>query len=699
MELKKTRTIILDKGNVEEKREEIRSYFHKTYDIDEMLYKTLRADSTFYLRADPLRHPLVFYLGHTATFYINKLILAKALTTRINPQFESMFAIGVDEMSWDDLNEAHYNWPTIEEVRQYRNKVREVVDNLISTLPLTFPINWDNPFWVIMMGIEHERIHLETSSVLIRQLPIEEVKEIDFWDICMNTGPAPENILLDVEGGKVALGKSFDHPLYGWDNEYGYTETTLKPFKAAKYLVSNQEFLQFVEENGYHEKKCWTEEGWSWVNYQKSEFPRFWLKKDGKFYLRTMAKIIEMPWNWPVEINYLEAKAFCNWKSVKTGKNLRLPTEEEWNHLRNLAKVEDQPYWEKAPGNINLEHYCSPCPVDEFRFADFYDVVGNVWQWTESPIYGFKGFKVHPCYDDFSTPTFDGRHNLIKGGSWISTGNEATLDSRYAFRRHFYQHAGFRYVESDNPVILHDDHYEDDPEVAVECERLYGEIKPEKGYYPVEIAGFCANLTKNKARMLHLGCSAGRTSFELARYFNFVNGLDFSARFIKNAIRMQEKGNIHYMLKDEGELVTFHERFLSDFGLEETTAKVEFFQTDPANMKEFFKDYDLILADDIIDRIYNPRRFLESIHQRLNDDGILVITSSYDWDENKTAKENWLGGYKEAGDNVSSADGLERLLSTKFEKMPYKQVMKSIIKVSSYKDIIKHLQVTVWKKK
>ena len=56
---------------------------------------------------------------------MNKLIVAKMLSERVNPRFESMFAIGVDEMSWDDLNEAHYDWPSIPEVRAYRNQVRD----------------------------------------------------------------------------------------------------------------------------------------------------------------------------------------------------------------------------------------------------------------------------------------------------------------------------------------------------------------------------------------------------------------------------------------------------------------------------------------------------------------------------------------------------------------------------------------------
>jgi formylglycine-generating enzyme required for sulfatase activity len=182
-----------------------------------------------------------------------------------------------------------------------------------------------------------------------------------------------------------------------------------------------------------------------------------------------MAQIIDMPWDWPVEVNYLEAKAFCNWLARKTGEPVRLPTEDEWYRLRDLHDIPDQPYWQEAPGNINLEHWASPCPVTRFRFGEFFDLIGNVWQWTETPITGFDGFEVHPCYDDFSTPTFDTRHNLIKGGSWMSTGNEATRDSRYAFRRHFFQHAGFRYVRSRQPLAMPKAMYETDSAVSQYC--------------------------------------------------------------------------------------------------------------------------------------------------------------------------------------------------------------------------------------
>ncbi len=60
-------------------------------------------------------------------------------------------------------------------MREYRDKAKAVILDVIDNTPLELPIDWDNPFWIVMMGIEHERIHLETSSVLIRQLPLEDV--------------------------------------------------------------------------------------------------------------------------------------------------------------------------------------------------------------------------------------------------------------------------------------------------------------------------------------------------------------------------------------------------------------------------------------------------------------------------------------------------------------------------------------------
>jgi len=696
-----TKTVNLSIGNPEEKRKEIREYFLKTWEVDEKLYTQLIDDDTFYRRGDPLRHVILFYLGHTASFFINKLFLAKVIDTRINPAHESIFAIGVDEMSWDDLDERHYNWPTVPEVREYRNKAKELILQLIDTMPLSLPVNWENPFWIILMGIEHERIHLETSSVLIRQLPLDKVVSGRFGEICKERGEAPVNGFLPVFGAEVKLGKPWNHPLYGWDNEYGNRTEKVEDFRTTKMLISNGEFLNFINENGYNTESYWTEEGWNWRNFKEAQMPLFWRKTDTGFRLRLVAEEIDMPWNWPVEVNYLEAKAYCNWLTAKRGKTFRLPTETEWYRLAEVCNIPDATEWKTAPGNINLEHYCSPCPVDKFKAGDFFDVIGNVWQWTETPITGFAGFKVHPMYDDFSTPTFDGKHNLIKGGSWISTGNEATLHSRYAFRRHFYQHAGFRVVESETPLVIHNDEYETDTEVANSCENNWGDAFGETSNYQKQLATLVLDAVKDKTvkRVLDLNADTGRLAFELAPYFEDITAIDFSARFVRMSIQLQEKGFIRYILKDEGELVFYRELVLRETGLENGKEKILFMQDNANNLKPLYAGYDLIIAPNLLEELTCPILFLKNIHERLNAGGTLILASTYDWELNNIKREHWPGGFKKDGEPVTSFEGIKEILNMHFtiEKEPV-NLQFSLWKNSRISET-KRSEVSVWRKK
>jgi len=696
-----TKTINLHTGGPEQKRAEILSYFKKTYSLDEHLFEVFADTSAMYRTADPLRHPLIFYFGHTAAFYINKLVISKILETRINPKFESMFAIGVDEMSWDDLNQSNYKWPTIEEIKSYRKQVYEIVVNQIETLPIQVPIRWEDPIWIILMGIEHSRIHIETSSVLIRQLPLEFLKPIPGWITCTLSGDAPKNKLLPVNGGTINLGKHFNDQYYGWDNEYGSHQAEVASFEASSFLCSNGEFLGFIKDEGYQKEHLWTAEGWKWKSFAKARHPLFWRKKGDNYQLRLVFEEIDMPWNWPVEVNYLEAKAFCNWKTEKTGLPIRLMTEEEWYILRDGANIPDLPKWETAPGNINLEHFQSPCPVDLFKSGDFYDLIGNVWQWTETTISSYEGFKIHPSYDDFSTPTFDMRHNMIKGGSWISTGNEAIRASRYAFRRHFYQHAGFRYVSSYQEVVIKDDNYETDPEVILHCESHYGASLLGVPNFQKAIADFCTNLklSNQQGCALDLGCKTGRTTWELARTFNNVTGVDLSARTIKVANRLQEQGRFNYIFPEEGEVCDYRQVTLEDFDLKPLVSKVKFLQSDFANLKNVFSGYDLVLLNDILDRIYQPKELISQLHKRINENGILVIATAYDWDEKYTKPENWLGGYRSSAEPVRGIETLDELLKEHFVKTHQTATIPSVFRINKRKSILKEVEVTVWQKR
>jgi len=338
--------------------------------------------------------------------------------------------------------------------------------------------------------------------------------------------------------------------------------------------------------------------------------------------------------------------------------------------------------------------------VDTHLNAGFGDVVGNVWQWTETPISGFPGFKVHPLYDDFSMPTFDTQHNLMKGGSWISTGNEATRHARYAFRRHFYQHAGFRYIESAQEVDDQADIYETDDLISQYCEFHYGADYYGVANFPRITAELCRKVVGNRpiARALDLGCATGRATFELARFCDFVTGIDFSARFVKVGLEMKEKGYIRYAIPEEGELVSYHEKTMAGMDLAGVGEKVEFWQGDAHNLKPQFKDYDLVLACNLIDRLYEPSRFLANIRERMNIGGLLVLFSPYTWLKEFTPQEQWLGGKKIDGENVTTLEGLQKTLAPHFKQVGEPKDVEFVIRETGRKFQHSVSQMTVWEK-
>lgn len=718
---------LLNGASVRAKKQELKDYFKQTWAEYESLFSLINDDDAYFLRPEPLRHPLIFYFGHTASFYINKLILGKFISARINGKLEAICAVGVDEMSWDDLSKEHYDWPSVSEVRLYRDQVAILIEKLIDDMDLCLPITKDSLAWIILMGCEHERIHIETSSVIMRMLPLKYLTENEKWFTCTENANAPENELVAMQGKRVEFGKPSSDNTFGWDNEYGHNTLDVNDFSVSKYLVSNQEYLIFVKSGGYQKTEFWTEEGQQWLHFTKATMPHFWVEKvndnEKVYWQRNLLNEMPLPLNWPVEVNYLEAKAFCQWKSDQDLSSeesseepnekhyTRLPTEAEWLCLRDKVKG-DLVSWKKAPGNLNNEYYASSCPIDKFEHGGLFDVIGNVWQWTESTIDGFQGFEVHPLYDDFSTPTFDGKHNLIKGGSWISTGNEAQKYSRYAFRRHFFQHAGFRYVQSHYEQLpnLETNHYETEVDI---CQQLHAHYlmnysRSAKSTMPVAVKNYSQqisdqimkfvekyNVTTNKC--LDLGCSVGRSSFILAQSFKQVDGVDFSARYIRHGVNLQQGNSVRYQLENEGDLVDFYEANLTEIDLS-NSENIHFSQGDASNLKAVFKGYDVILAQQVLEQSYDPRLFLQTVHQRLNNKGLLVIVSSYDFDEQQTVKNNWLGGIKINGENVTGFDGLSAQLAPHFNLIEQHQLTRPI-KINRRNFLLSFPQLTVWRLK
>ena len=697
----KTPTLV---GNsVVEKRQELIAYFKNTWSTYESLFSLINNDDAYLLRPEPLRHPLVFYFGHTATFYVNKLILGKYISQRVNSRIEAICAVGVDEMSWDDLNSEHYDWPSVDEVRTYRQQVYNLVLNLIETMDLTLPITQDSLAWIILMGCEHERIHLETSSVIMRMLPLEHLTSQASWQPCAQSSAAPKNELISVQSQKLSLGKKAQDKTFGWDNEYGHQEFEVEEFSAAKFLVSNGEYLAFVEAGGYKNSLFWCQEGLAWLQFTQAKMPRFWRYNQGQYSQRNLLNEMPLPLDWPVEVNCLEAKAFCQWRQQSSSGFVRLPTEAQWYCLRDsVANGQAQETY--LPGNINLTDYASSCPVNQHPHGEFFDVIGNVWQWTASAIDGFAGFSVHPLYDDFSTPTFDGKHNLIKGGSWISTGNETLASSRYAFRRHFYQHAGFRYVMSHNP----------EPEqVAVNqfetskdiCQQLACDFASNTlGYenYGLQIAKHVANLIKTEdvkaERLLNLGCSVGRVAFELSEHFQHIDAIDFSARTIQHGVKLQAGDSVRYTSTIEGDICQYNEITLADTVQQFKSERILFSQGDGCNLKENFNHYDVILIQHALEQSYDPKRLLSNAVSRLKPSGLLIIVSDYHYQLQTTEKVKWLSGIKVNGENLAGFDALTNQLSENFELVKEKELTR-VVASSARNFNLSHCQFSVWRAK
>ena len=433
-------------------RSEIIHDFVSAWGMTEALFSGLRDEPTF-LRppVHGLRHPLAFYYGHSAVFYINKFLMAGLIERGIDSEFENLFAIGVDENSWDDMSKNENPWPSLETVRTYRQKVYDLVLQTIEARnefgPSHETISNSSPAWAVLMCIEHERIHIETTSVLIREMAIENLKIPVHFPLphTSRLGLTPTQEWVPVPGGTVEIGKALDSETYGWDCEYGNETRKTEPFFAAKYLTTNGEMLEFVKSGGYQNSSLWTEEGWAWKEFRKRNFPMFWVATQyQQFLLRTCFEEVPLPLDWPVVVNFHEAKAFASWLSNRDGKSYRLMSEAEHNRLRAVANLGTGSAI-KVHANSNLR-FGSESPVNEFNNDLVCDLFGNLWQWCEDIFKPLNGFKIHPLYPDYSEPCFDDRHQVLIGGSFATSGVEAGPWNRNNFRRHFYQHAGFRLV-------------------------------------------------------------------------------------------------------------------------------------------------------------------------------------------------------------------------------------------------------------
>ncbi|MBZ5725530.1 MAG: SUMF1/EgtB/PvdO family nonheme iron enzyme [Acidobacteriia bacterium] len=369
------------------------------------LFRLVRSDS-LYERPIAERHRIVFYIGHLEAFDWN-LVGRYALDKRsFHPEFDRLFAFGIDPPPGELPSDRPADWPGLQEVERYTQRIRDEIDDVLDEVP--------EQLWHVAM--EHRLMHAETLAYMLHNLPYEKKVAPPVPLSASAPGPVPVTRMIGIPAGAARLGRDPGEG-FGWDNEFQAHTVEVPAFAISRYKVTNGEYLQFVR--------------------QGAAPPYFWVERDGDWFYRGMFAEIPLPLDWPVYATSEEAAAFARWRGM------RLPSEPEFHRAAGAPP---------ASGNFDFRHW-DPVPVTSGeragREALPEQMFGNGWEWTSSAFAPFPGFEPFPFYTNYSAPFFDGRHHVLKGASPRTAACFLRTSFRNWFRPSYpYLYAGFRLAAS-----------------------------------------------------------------------------------------------------------------------------------------------------------------------------------------------------------------------------------------------------------
>ncbi len=243
--------------------------------------------------------------------------------------------------------------------------------------------------------------------------------------------------------------------------------------------------------------------------------------------------------------------------------------------------------------------------------------------------------------------------------------------------------------------------YESEVMLSQYCELHYGREYFGIANFPRSCATLCRGFMgkRRKERALDLGCAVGRATLELALDFSHVSGVDLSRGFIRAARRLKEEGRLSYRVAVEGDLFESVELDLAALGLDRARDRVSFVRADAAALPEGLRDFDLIFAGNLIDRLPFPRLFLSALHERIIPGGLLALASPYTWLSGFTPRQEWLGGFSRDGKDVHALDGLTEVLSPRFRLVEAPLDVPFVIRETARKYQHCVSQMTVWERR
>ncbi len=430
--------------------------------LDRILDARRKSDSLFeivkpealYERPIPERHRIIFYVGHLEAFDWNLLHENLFGLKRFQPEFDRLFAFGIDPVGGGLPSDKPSDWPDMDAVSNYVRGIRSALDEKLSSRLIDLERAGQDGFpaaTLLNVAIEHRLMHVETLAYMLHQLPLDRKIRQNVSTPLLTS--AVEEQMLEIPPGRAILGLTRESGVFGWDNEFERQTLEVPAFQIDKYMVTNRQFLEFMNSGGYQNRSLWSAEDWNWKERNHITHPVFWKRRSDVWFQRTMFDEIPLRSHWPVYVSHAEAAAYAKWAGKK------LPTEEQWQRAAYGSPDSGDrgyPWGSYAPdsslGNFDFAHW-DPTPVSAHPLGQsafgVQGLLGNGWEWTSSVFSPFPGFEPFPFYRGYSADFFDGKHFVMKGGSTRTAACMLRPTFRNWFQPHYqFVYAGFRCVNS-----------------------------------------------------------------------------------------------------------------------------------------------------------------------------------------------------------------------------------------------------------
>jgi len=336
------------------------------------------------------RHRMIFYLGHLEAFDWNQMKLSGMTASSPTPEFDDLFAFGIDPEPGKLPHDQPSDWPGLQEVEQYNQGVRGFIDKHVDNVPEDH----------VKMMIEHRHMHAETFAYILHNLSLEK-KAGPIEHSPIEVPFSPEMIF--VPEGIATLGRKLEAG-FGWDNEFQEFVQFVSQFSMTRFKITNGEFLEYMKLTG-------------------AAAPHYWFRQDGQWYYRGMFQDLPLPLSWPVYVTWDQASQYGRFRK------LDLPTEAQFHRAAFGAPADhperDLPWGSNGreltkSGNFGYSAW-NPVPVNASLATEsawgIAQLVGNGWEWTSSIFAPFPGFSPHPSYPGYSANFFDDSHYVLKGAS------------------------------------------------------------------------------------------------------------------------------------------------------------------------------------------------------------------------------------------------------------------------------------------